>query len=103
MTAKHPTNGHPGQASGRQDDGDSDHALVVPARQLARVGLATIPSLIADAGEGAVRRTMEFFTANIRNRNTRFAYARAIATFSAWCTKHGLALEDVTPIHVAGY
>jgi hypothetical protein len=29
-------------------------------------------------GERASRRFIEFFTANIRNRNTRMAYARAV-------------------------
>jgi len=34
------------------------------------------PPLIAAAGESAKLRFVEFFTANIRNRNTRMAYAR---------------------------
>ena len=37
---------------------------------------ALIPAQVAAAGEGATRRFIEFFTANIRNRNTRPAYAR---------------------------
>ncbi len=40
-----------------------------------------IPSLIADAGEQAAWRYVDFFTANIRNPNTRRAYARACARF----------------------
>jgi hypothetical protein len=43
------------------------------------------PALIADAGEDAIWRYIDFFTANIRNPNTRRAYARACATFFAWC------------------
>jgi hypothetical protein len=35
------------------------------------------PHLIAWAGKGAALRFLEFFTVNIRNRNTRAAYARA--------------------------
>ena len=40
------------------------------------------PALIAAAGERAQVRFLEFFTANIRNRNTRRAYAQAVA--SSW-------------------
>jgi hypothetical protein len=36
---------------------------------------ALIPAQIASAGADARRRFLEFFTANIRNRNTRQAYA----------------------------
>jgi len=36
-----------------------------------------VPSLFADAGTDATRRFIEFFTANIRNRNTRVAYVDA--------------------------
>jgi hypothetical protein len=35
------------------------------------------PSLVAALGERAQERFVEFFTANIRNRNTRRAYAQA--------------------------
>jgi hypothetical protein len=40
-----------------------------------------VPALIADLGEQASWRYVEFFTANIRNPNTRRAYARACARF----------------------
>jgi hypothetical protein len=36
-----------------------------------------VPALIADAGDAAGWRYVEFFTANIRNPHTRRAYARA--------------------------
>ena len=39
--------------------------------------LVGVSGLIADAGERASRLFAEFFTANIRNKNTRAAYARA--------------------------
>jgi hypothetical protein len=39
------------------------------------------PALIAAAGENAQQRFIEFFTANIRNRNTRRAYAQAVCEF----------------------
>ena len=50
-----------------------------------------VPGVIADLGDQAAWRYVEFFTANIRNPNTRRAYARACARFSAgaraesWC------------------
>ena len=46
------------------------------------------PALIAAAGESAQLRFLEFFTANIRNRNTRRAYAQAEREFLAWCEAH---------------
>src|SRR5215213_1967985 len=65
---------------------------------------APIPAQIASAGAPAARRFIEFFTANIRNRNTRAAYARAVADFFAWCETVGLrALEQLQPVHVATY
>jgi hypothetical protein len=42
-----------------------------------------VPSQIAAAGALARKRFIEFFTANIRNRNTRQAYARAVSDFFA--------------------
>ena len=50
------------------------------------------------------KRVLEFFTANIRNPNTRKAYARAAGDFAAWCEARGLDhLRHVQPIHVAAY
>ena len=49
-------------------------------------------------------RFWEFFTANIRNKNTRRAYYQAVCRFSLWCEARGLAeLAAVAPIHVAAY
>ena len=52
-----------------------------------------LPPLIAEAGEQASWRYIDFFTANIRNSNTRRAYARACHTFFAWCDERGLKFE----------
>ena len=62
-----------------------------------------LPSIVADAGERAGRRYVEFFTANIRNPNTRAAYARAIGDFFAWLDERGVTLERVEPVIVAAY
>jgi len=66
-------------------------------------GLA-VPALVAAAGEHASRRFVEFFTANIRNKNTREAYSRNINAFLAWCgDEAGMALDMIEPIVVAAY
>ncbi len=62
-----------------------------------------LPALVAAAGERASRRFVEFFTANIRNPNTRRAYARAVADFCLWCDARGLRLEQLDPVTVAAY
>jgi site-specific recombinase XerD len=63
-----------------------------------------VPELVARAGNRATRRFLEFFTANIRNPNTRLAYARAASQFLAWCEEHGLhQLEAIEPMVVASY
>ena len=61
-----------------------------------------LPALIAVANESVQIRFVEFFTANIRNPNTRRAYARAVHEFLSWC--HGVGVPDllaVGPLHVA--
>jgi site-specific recombinase XerD len=63
-----------------------------------------LPALIAREGKRGAGRFLEFFTVNIRNRNTRAAYARAARAFLAWCEERGLGrLQDVQPVHVAAY
>ncbi|MDZ4782923.1 MAG: tyrosine-type recombinase/integrase [Planctomycetia bacterium] len=63
----------------------------------------TLPALFAPDASTA-KRVIEFFTANIRNRHTRRAYAKAAAGFAAWCETRGLSqLRDVQPVHVAAY
>ena len=62
-----------------------------------------VPAIIADAGEKAGKRFVEFLTATIRNGNTRQAYARAIGDFFRWCERHRLALRNIEPVHVAAY
>ncbi len=71
--------------------------------QLARAGLENLPATITDAGTNATRRFIEFFTANIRNKNTRAAYGRAVAQFFQWCETHQLQLGNIQPVVVAAY
>jgi site-specific recombinase XerD len=47
---------------------------------------------------------LEFFTAQIRNSNTRRSYVKAASEFLSWCEARGAhSLEAITPIHVAGW
>jgi site-specific recombinase XerD len=62
-----------------------------------------IPRIIAAGGERSSRRFVEFFTANIRNRNTRQAYAQAIGQFLAWCEYRHLRIETIDPVAVSAY
>jgi site-specific recombinase XerD len=67
------------------------------------VGFTQLPNLILRAGDHAARRFVEFFTATIRNRNTRAAYAQAVGQFCAWCDQRALTLERISPITIASY
>jgi integrase/recombinase XerD len=63
-----------------------------------------VPAIVADAGDHAARRFLEFFAATIRNKNTRMAYLHAVSRFFAWCEHHQLGqLADIEPLHVAAY
>ena len=62
-----------------------------------------MPALIADAGDAAGWRYVEFFTANIRNPHTRRAYARACGRFFAWCEDRGLTLLAIRSHDVAAW
>jgi site-specific recombinase XerD len=70
---------------------------------ISATGTVKLPALIASAGERASRRFIEFFTANIRNRNTRQAYALAIGRFLDWCEANALSLNTLETIAIAGY
>src|SRR6516225_9282031 len=48
-----------------------------------------VPSMVANAGERASRRFLDFFAASIENDNTRVAYYRAVCNFFAWLEQHG--------------
>ena len=63
---------------------------------------ATTPALFSPS-ERAERRFWEFFTAHIRNPNTRLAYLAAVRRFAGWCDRRGLALDQLEPMVVAAY
>jgi site-specific recombinase XerD len=67
------------------------------------IGELAVLTLVARQGGHAATRYLEFFTAQIRNPNTRAAYARACDRFLAWCEVMGLPLPQIGPVHVAAY
>jgi site-specific recombinase XerD len=78
--------------------------IKTPRTAVSVSGSVVIPAVIADAGEKAVRRFLEFFAATIRNRNTREAYYRAVCSFFAWLEQHDIGeLADIEPMHVSLY
>ena len=68
-----------------------------------RNSCVALPALFAPDAKTA-ERVVEFFTAQIRNPNTRKAYSRATGDFAAWCADLGIdSLGSVRPVHVAAY
>lgn len=78
-------------------------AITVPGALANAADSHLVPALIANAGDQAAWRYIDFFTANIRNPNTRRAYARACSQFFAWCEERGRALTTIRAIDVATY
>ena len=76
----------------------------VSPRQLDRAGFDKLPRVIVRAGEEAAWRFIEFFTANIRNKNTRAAYAQAVTEFFKWCEARRITdFEKIRPVGISGY
>jgi integrase/recombinase XerC len=64
----------------------------------------SVPVLVNASGPRAEIRFLEFFAANIRNKNTRRSYAQATREFMAWCDSAGVpSIAAVQPLHVAAY
>lgn len=71
--------------------------------QLVPNGFRAVPALFVDETGQTWANVLEFFTARIRNPNTREAYARAVYRFSSWCSDRKIDLLHVQPIVVAWY
>lgn len=72
--------------------------------QLLTLAGPQLPALVAAAGDRAAYRFLEFFTAQIRNPNTRRAYVRAVGEFCAWLEARGLpSITAVSSVHIAAY
>jgi site-specific recombinase XerD len=78
-------------------------AIIAPGAVANLAETHLVPALVANAGDAAGWRYIDFFTANIRNPNTRRAYVRACATFLTWCDARGLTLGTIRPFDVATY
>jgi site-specific recombinase XerD len=90
-----------------ESDRESKALVAAESRPLksvaARAGML-VPRVIAEAGDQAARRFLEFFAATIRNKNTRQAYYHATVRFFAWCDRHKIGeIADIEPLHVAAY
>ncbi|MDE2774290.1 MAG: tyrosine-type recombinase/integrase [Gemmatimonadota bacterium] len=66
------------------------------------VAVGVVPAAVANAGEAGHRAWLDFFAAQIRNRNTRQAYARAAHRLFDWLAEHGIHdVVDIEPVHIA--
>ena len=70
-----------------------ERTAMIPTRIARR-----ITPMLFSGSDKAEKRFWEFFTANIRNPNTRMAYLTAAYRFADWCEVKGLALEQVEPM-----
>ena len=66
-------------------------------------GVDFVPVVIAEVGSDATRSFLSFFVDQIRNKNTRDAYLRAVRRFFDWCELRGLTLERIQSFHVSAY
>src|SRR5437660_9237481 len=63
-----------------------------------------VPEILLAAGEDAVTRFVEYFTAHIRNPHTRRAYFRNAIDFLRWCEARAISdLKAIKPVIVATY
>ena len=78
-------------------------AIVEIVRPVGRPALAStlaVRAAIAGAGDHAARRFLEFFAAQIRNRNTRMAYYHVVCTFFARLDRHDIReIADIEADH----
>lgn len=81
----------------------SSGSAPAPLQKIDAAGALGLPDIITREGKKTTRRFLEFFTANIRNPNTRLSYARAIGRFLGWCDRRGGGLHDIEPMIVAAY
>ena len=68
---------------------------IITAAVLVRAGLEALSAIVRVVGERASRRFIEFFTAAIRNRNTRLAYARGKTVLRLVRRPRGLKLVGI--------
>ena len=80
------------------------NALIIPnAQQALTLADKGVPIVVTKAGDRASYRFIEYFTATIRNPNTRQAYYRAVNQFFTWCEQQDRTLEQIEPVLIAAY
>lgn len=69
------------------NDCSSNQELMIPAGpgEVVRWDGQEVPPILAQAGAETWQHLVEYFTAHIRNPNTRAAYGRAVMSFFWWC------------------
>ena len=83
---------------------NQDLMIVAGSGDVARIDGKQLPPILAQAGAEAWRHVVEYFTANIRNPNTRAAYSRAVISFFWWCEANSRhSLRELRPVDVATY
>lgn len=65
--------------------------------------LPLLPPAMAGLGRDGARAFRDYFTGQIRNANTRAAYARAVGHFCAWLDERDVELRDVETVHIAAF
>jgi integrase/recombinase XerD len=84
------------------DDGSGTMTAIAILEPVA--GSMPVPAVVAAVGERAARRFIDFFTANIRNPNTRAAYGVGVRSFFAWLDWHCIReLGAIRTHHVSAY
>jgi site-specific recombinase XerD len=78
-------------------------AVLQPGALTTAADTSIVPALIADAGDAAGWRYVEFFTADICNPHTRRAYSRACGRFFAWCEDRGFTITVIRSHDVAAW
>ena len=76
--------------------------ITLDGTAMSRISHRITPVLFPGSND-TEKRFWEFFTANIRNPNTRMAYLTAAYRFADWCEARGLTLDRVEPMLVAAY
>ena len=77
---------------------------IVPAAPARSAAIVPLPAILTSAGDDAVERFIDYFTAHIRNAHTRRAYFRNACAFLRWCEQRRVpSLRDVKPVTVAAY
>lgn len=71
--------------------------------QITGINPNAVPTLFLATGEKGWFRFVEFFTAYIRNANTRAAYLRAVRQFSDWCESRRIPFAALNPVIVSMY